>query len=73
MALKKAELPHQRFHDMRHACASLLLAMGVPDHQVMSILGHSNISITKNIYAHVYPTMQQEAADKMGRALFGSE
>lgn len=72
-ALKRAGLPHQRFHDMRHACASLLLAMGVPDHVVMNILGHSSISITKNIYAHVYPSMQREAADKMGRALFDSE
>jgi integrase len=72
-ALKRAGLPHQRFHDMRHACASLLLAMGVPDHVVMNILGHSSISITKNIYAHVYPSMQREAADKMGRALFGTE
>jgi integrase len=71
-ALKQAGLPHQRFHDMRHACASLLLAMGVPDHVVMSILGHSSISITKNIYGHVYPSMQREAADKMGHALFGT-
>ncbi len=71
-ALKQAGLPHQRFHDMRHACASLLLAMGVPDHVVMNILGHSSISITKNIYAHVYPSMQREAADKMGQALFGT-
>jgi site-specific recombinase XerD len=55
---------------MRHACASILLAMGVPDHVVMNILGHSSISITKGIYGHVYRSMQQEAADKMGRALF---
>jgi integrase len=72
-ALKRAGLPHQRFHDTRHACASLLFAQGVPDHVVMSILGHSSISITKNIYAHVYPTAQREAADKMNRALFGTD
>lgn len=69
--LRRAGLPHQRFHDTRHACASLLLAQGVPDHVVMDILGHSSISVTKNIYAHVYPTMRQEAADKMNAALFG--
>jgi hypothetical protein len=44
----------------------------VPDHVVMNILAHSSISITKNIYAHVYPSMQREAADKMGHALFGT-
>lgn len=71
LALSRAGLPRQRFHDMRHACASLLFAQGVPDHLVMSILGHSSISVTKNIYAHIYPTMQQEAADKMNAALFG--
>jgi integrase len=43
------------------------------DHVVMSILGHSSINITKGIYGHVYPSMQKEAADKMGRALFGTE
>jgi len=58
---------------MRHACASLLLAQGVPDNAVMDILGHSSISITKHIYAHVYPTMQREAADKMNSALFGTD
>jgi integrase len=72
-ALKRAGLPHQRFHDTRHACASLLFAMDVPDHVVMSILGHSSISITKNIYAHVYPTSQRDAADKMNRALYGTD
>jgi hypothetical protein len=39
----------------------------------MDILGHSSISITKNIYPHVYRTMQQEAADKMNSALFGTD
>jgi integrase len=72
-ALKRAGLPHQRFHDMRHVCASLLLAMRVPDHVVMEILGHSSISLTKGIYGHVYPSAQREAADKMGRALFGTD
>jgi hypothetical protein len=70
-ALRRARLPHQRFHDTRHACASLLLAQGVPDHLVMNILGHSSIGVTKNLYAHVYPSMRKEAADKMNAALFG--
>jgi integrase len=72
-ALKRAGLPHQRFHDTRHACASLLLAQGVPDYVVMGILGHSSISVTKNIYAHVYPTAQRDAAERMNAALFGEK
>ena len=39
--LKVAGLPHQRFHDLRHACASLLLAQGVAARVVMGTLGHS--------------------------------
>jgi integrase len=69
--LKKAELPHYRFHDLRHACASLLLAQGVPPRTVMGILGHSQISLTMNAYAHVMPAMKQEAIDLMDSILNG--
>ena len=40
-----AGLPDQRFHDLRHACASLLLAQGVAPRVVMETLGHSQISL----------------------------
>ncbi len=61
-----------RFHDMRHTCASLLLSRGVPARMVMDILGHSQISVTMNTYAHVMPAMQSEAAGHMD-ALLGNE
>jgi integrase len=67
----KASLPHQRFHDLRHCCASLLLAQGVPPRVVMEILGHSDIRLTMNTYAHVMPVLQQEAADLMQGFLTG--
>ena len=63
--LRKAELPDIRFHDLRHSCASLLLAQHVPARMVMEILGHSSISLTLNTYSHVLPVLQQEAADRM--------
>lgn len=63
--LKKAGLPDIRFHDLRHSAATILLSMGVPAKVVQEILGHSNISITLNIYAHVLPGMQEEAMGKM--------
>ena len=48
-------------HDLRHTCATLLLAQGVPLRVVMEILGHSQISITANTYTHVLSALQQEA------------
>ena len=41
---------HIRFHDLRHTCASLLLANGVPMEQVKEWLGHSEISTTVDVY-----------------------
>jgi integrase len=50
-----------RFHDLRHTAATLLLASGVNVKVVSEMLGHSNVSITLRIYAHVLPHMQQSA------------
>jgi integrase len=63
--LKEADLPDVRFHDLRHSAATILLSMGVPAKVVQEILGHSQISMTMDIYSHVLPDMQQEAMDKM--------
>lgn len=70
--LEKAGLPRQRFHDLRHSCASLLLAQGVHARIVMETLGHSQIALTMNTYSHVMPELQRDAADKMGELLFAS-
>ena len=67
--LKRAGLPAMRFHDLRHACASLLLVQGVHPRVVMETLGHSQISLTMNTYSHVLPILQREAADRMEAAL----
>lgn len=67
--LAEAGLPRQRFHDLRHCCASLLLAQAVPPRVVMEILGHSQISLTMDTYSHVMPTARREAADLMGAIL----
>ena len=56
-----------RFHDLRHTCASLLLAQGVPPRVVMDVLGHSQISITMDLYSHVMPSALRDAADAMDR------
>ncbi len=46
-------LRRMRFHDLRHSCASLLLANGVPMKQIQEWLGHSDIGTTANIYSHL--------------------
>ncbi len=67
--LARAGLRHSRLHDLRHTCASLLLAQGVPARVVMETLGHSAIAVTMNTYSHVLPSLQREAADRMNDLL----
>lgn len=69
--LVRAGLPPARLHDLRHSCATLLLAQGVNPRVVMEILGHSQVSLTLNTYSHVLPTLQQDAAHKID-AILGS-
>lgn len=58
-----------RFHDLRHTCASLLFAQGVPPRVVMDLLGHSTLSITTDLYAHVMPSALVDAASAMDALL----
>jgi integrase len=67
--LEKANLPHIRFHDLRHSAATLLLSAGVHPKVVQEILGHSQISMTLDVYSHVLPTMQQDAMNKLNDAI----
>lgn len=71
--LARAGLPRQRFHDLRHACASLLLAQGVNPRVVMEVLGHSQITLTLNTYSHVLPSLSEEAARRMDAVLAASD
>ncbi len=63
--LRRAGLPDIRFHDLRHACATLLLSEGVPVKVVQEVLGHSSVSVTMDVYSHVLPDMQEKAAAAM--------
>jgi integrase len=55
-------LPRIRFHDLRHTSATLLLGRGIHPKIVSEMLGHTRISTTLDLYSHVTPTMQREAA-----------
>jgi len=59
--LVRSGLPHVRFHDLRHAHATLMLQKGVHPKIVSERLGHASVGITLDTYSHVLPSMQTEA------------
>lgn len=65
-------LEHIRLHDLRHTWATLALAAGVPVKVVSERLGHSGPMVTLSVYAHVSPTMQADAAEKVSALIFGN-
>lgn len=69
--LERAKLPATlRLYDLRHTCATLLLAANENPKVVSERLGHSSITLTMDVYSHVLPDMQQGASDKLERILF---
>lgn len=67
--IQKHGMKKMRFHDLRHSCASLLLANGVPLKQIQEWLGHSDFSTTANIYAHLDYTSKISSAEAMEKGL----
>jgi integrase len=69
--LKAAKVKRITIHGLRHTSATLLLKAGVPPQVVQQRLGHKKIAITLDIYAHVLPSMGQDAAQRIGALLHG--
>jgi integrase len=67
--IAKTRLARLRFHDLRHAHATHLLANGVHPKVASERLGHSKVGITLDLYSHVIPGMQEDAAAMVDRAL----
>jgi integrase len=63
--LKQHELPHIRFHELRHSCASMLIAMGWSLKDVQEWLGHSDVKMTANIYAHLDTARKTNIAESL--------
>jgi integrase len=66
---QRAGLERVHLHTLRHSAASFLLAAGTHTKVVQEHLGHSSYAITADIYSHVGPTLQREAADRLDQAL----
>lgn len=69
--IAKMDLPRIRVHDLRHTHATLLLKAGVPIKVVSERLGHASVAFTMQVYQHVLPGMQADAAETFGNIVFG--
>lgn len=67
--LKKHGLPHIRFHELRHSCASLLINEGFTLKDIQEWMGHADIQTTANIYGHLDVARKQSMAEKLGSSL----
>ena len=67
--LEEAGLPQIRLYDLRHTAATLALSAGVPVKVVSEMLGHSSVALTLDVYSHVLPHMQEDAARRMAALL----
>ena len=67
------DVPRLTAHGLRHTSATLMLASGVPPKVAAERLGHADATLFTNLYSHVTPTMQREAAEKIGSMLFGED
>lgn len=70
--ISKTTLPRIRFHDLRHTHASQMLSAGVHPKIASERLGHSSIGITLDLYSHVMPGMQADAAEQVDAAIRGA-
>jgi integrase len=64
--VRKLTVKPIRLHDLRHTHASIALAVGVHPKVVQEHLGHSSIQITLDRYSHLVPSMQDDAATRIG-------
>ncbi len=69
--LSKHGLPHIRFHELRHSCASLLLNNGCTLKDVQEWMGHSDVKMTANLYGHLDATHKKGMADMLNNSLWG--
>jgi len=67
--VRKANITHVRFHDLRHTHASLMLMSGVHPQIVQERLGHASVAFTLDVYSHCVPDLQNAAAKRFDEIL----
>jgi integrase len=72
-ALTKAKLPKIRFHDLRHTYAALVWEQTKDVKYLQTQLGHSSVTMTMDVYGHLMNKTNQDAATKLGNAIFGDD
>ena len=65
LAIDKAELSGLQIHELRHTAASLMIDQGADPKLIQSQLGHSSISITFDVYGHLFPDRLDELASRL--------
>lgn len=73
IVIKRNNLRYLRFHDLRHSCASLLVANGVPMKAIQEWLGHSMFNVTANFYSHLEYNSKIASAETIARVLGGDD
>lgn len=63
--LKRANIPHKKFHSLRHTYATRLFESKIPVKTVQVLMGHSDIETTMNIYTHVVEEVKIDAIEKL--------
>lgn len=63
--LNKCGLPHYRLHDLRHYCASSMIAQGIPEFYIVRYLGHADAHMVKTVYGHLKKQQADQFADRM--------
>lgn len=71
--LKECDLPHIRFHDLRHSCASILINNDISMKIVQDWLGHSSFATTANLYSHVYYRSKLRCFDTLENSIFNNK
>ena len=62
--LKTLDIPRRRLHDIRHTCASLMIARGEAVKAVQRQMRHKSAMMTLDVYGHLYPEDHAEAVDR---------
>jgi integrase len=68
----RSGLPRIRLHDLRHTYARLALQADIHPKVVSERLGHATVSITLDTYSHAIPALQEDAAERVAKLVFGS-